>query len=147
VRLGARRFQAARLAYGHGTTNARDEAAALALHALGLPPGAAGNPFERRLTARGAARVLRLFERRVRERKPAPYLTGIAWLGDFRFFVDGRVIVPRSHVAGLLLERLAPWIPDPAEIRTALDLCTGSGCLAILAAGGGARPPRGGAPV
>lgn len=135
VRHGTRLFRAARLAFGHGTTNARDEAAYLTLHALGLPPGAAPGTFLRRVAPAAAARVLELFERRVRERKPAAYLTREAWLGEYRFYVDERAIVPRSHIAELLREGLAPWISHPGRMRAALDLCTGSGCLAILLAG------------
>jgi ribosomal protein L3 glutamine methyltransferase len=134
IHHGARRFRAARLAYGHGTANARDEAAYLALHALGLPLDAPERILAGRVAPRDAARVARLFERRIRERKPAAYLTGEAWLGDVRFQVDERVIVPRSHIAGLLRDGLAPWIPEPGRLRAALDLCTGSGCLAILMA-------------
>jgi len=78
--------------------------------------------------------VLTLFGRRIRSRKPAAYLTREAWLGDFRFYVDERVVVPRSHIAGLLRKDLAPWIPDRRAIKSALDLCTGSGCLAVLLA-------------
>ncbi len=77
---------------------------------------------------------MRLFDRRVRERKPAAYLIREAWLGDHRFYVDERVIVPRSHIAGLLREGLSPWLARPGNVRSVLDLCTGSGCLAILAA-------------
>lgn len=132
VRHGARRFRAARLAYGHGTTNAHDEAAYLTLHALGLKPDAPARAFERRVEPTIATQVLRLFERRLRERKPAAYLTRAAWLAEFRFYVDERAIVPRSHIAGLLRAKLAPWITG--GVRTALDLCTGSGCLAILLA-------------
>lgn len=134
MRSGTRRFRAAGLAFGHGTTNARDEAAYLTLHALKLPLDAARGAFARRVGPRAARHVLNLFERRIRERKPAAYLTREAWLGGLRFYVDERVIVPRSHIAGLLLDRLDPWISDPAGVRTALDLCTGSGCLAILLA-------------
>ncbi len=134
VRHGARRFRAARLAYGQGTANARDEAAYLTLHALGLKPDAPARDFERRVEPAIATRVLHLFERRIRERKPAAYLTRSAWLGEFRFYVDERAIVPRSHIAELLDERLAPWITGSGHVRTALDLCTGSGCLAILLA-------------
>ena len=75
-----------------------------------------------------------LIARRVDERTPAAYLTGEAWLGDYRFTVDPRVIVPRSFIAELLFERLAPWIDDPTAVSSVLDLCTGSGCLAIIAA-------------
>jgi ribosomal protein L3 glutamine methyltransferase len=134
VRLGARRFSAARLVFGHGTRNARDEAAYLVLHALNLPPDAAAGAFDRRVRPLDARRVLTLFERRIRSRKPAAYLTREAWLGDFRFYVDERVVVPRSHIAGLLRGNLAPWIPDRRAIKSILDLCTGSGCLAILLA-------------
>jgi len=134
VRLGARRFRAARLVFGHGTRNAGDEAAYLALHALHLPPDAAAGAFDRPVGPRDARRVLTLFERRIRSRKPAAYLTREAWLGDFRFHVDERVVVPRSHIAGLLRENLAPWIPDRRAIKSVLDLCTGSGCLAVLIA-------------
>lgn len=134
IRHGARRFRAARLAYGHGTNSARDEAAYLTLYALGLPLDAPARVFARRVPRRDAARATQLFERRIRERKPAAYLTGEAWLGDFRFHVDERVIVPRSHIVGLLRDRLAPWIPDAGRLRSALDLCTGSGCLAVLMA-------------
>ena len=134
VRHGVRRFRAARLAFGHGTGNAHDEAWWLVLHALGLPPDAGTAVCEQPVAPSTARRILQLFERRVRTRKPAAYLTGEAWLGDLRFRVDERVVVPRSHIATLLREDLGPWIPDPREVRSALDLCTGSGCLAVLLA-------------
>jgi ribosomal protein L3 glutamine methyltransferase len=134
VRYGARRFRRARLAFGHGTGSAHDEAAWLVLHALGLPPDAGAGLFERPVSRGAARRALALLERRIRSRKPAAYLTREAWLGDFRFYVDERAVVPRSHIGGLLREKLAPWISDRAVPRTILDLCTGSGCLAILLA-------------
>ena len=134
MRLGARRFRAARLVFGHGTRNVRDEAAYLALHALNLPPDAAAGAIDRLVSPREARRVLTLFERRIRSRKPAAYLTREAWLGYFRFHVDERVVVPRSHIAGLLRKNLAPWIRDRRAIKSALDLCAGSGCLAVLLA-------------
>jgi ribosomal protein L3 glutamine methyltransferase len=133
VRHGARRFRAARLTFGHGTTNARDEAAYLTLHELGLPLDTAAG-LDRQVASGKARRVLDLFARRIRERRPAAYLTQEAWLGAFRFYVDERAIVPRSHIAGLLHEGLAPWIPDRKSVVAALDLCTGSGCLAVLLA-------------
>jgi ribosomal protein L3 glutamine methyltransferase len=136
ISSGARRFRRGRIAYGHGTTNARDEAAYLALHALDLPLDAGTAVFRRQVDPRDARRVLDLFERRIRSRKPAAYITGEAWLGDFRFHVDERVIVPRSHIAALLGEHLAPWLPRPSAVKSALDLCTGSGCLAVLLAHG-----------
>jgi ribosomal protein L3 glutamine methyltransferase len=134
IHEGERRFRAARLEYGHGTLNPRDEAAYLTLHALKLPLHASGRTIARPVSRRDALRARKLFDRRIRERKPAAYLTKEAWLGDLRFYVDERVIVPRSHVAALLQDRLAPWIVRPGRIGTALDLCTGSGCLAILLA-------------
>lgn len=134
VRHGERLLRGARLAFGHGTTNARDEAVWLTYHALGLPLDAPAAALERKVAPRAARRALELLGRRVRERRPAAYLTGEAWLGDLRFFVDERVVVPRSHIAGVLRERLAPWIRDPGAVRSALDLCTGSGCLAVLLA-------------
>jgi len=134
LRVGTRRFRQARLAFGHGTATARDEAAWLVQHGLGLPSDA-GTDFSRRPVSRAAARrILALFERRIRSRKPAAYLTRDAWLGDFRFYVDERVAVPRSHIATLLRAKLAPWISDRRAPGAILDLCTGSGCLAILLA-------------
>ena len=134
VRHGARRFRQAHLVFGHGTTTARDEAAYLALHALGLPQDDEPAVLGRQVSPLDARRVLALFERRIRGRKPASYLTREAWLGDFSFYVDERVIVPRSHIAGLLRENLSPWISRPRTVTAALDLCTGSGCLAVLLA-------------
>lgn len=134
MRLGARRLHAAQLAHGHGTQNARDEAAYLTLHALGLPLDATAGILDRAVSSLAARRVLKLFETRIQSGKPAAYLTREAWLGGFRFYVDERAIVPRSHIAGLVLDRLEPWIASAGKIRTALDLCTGSGCLAILLA-------------
>lgn len=134
VREGAHKFRAARLAFGQGTTNAFDEAAYLTLHALGEPLDGLDGVLDRRLTARQARKIRSLFARRIAKRIPAAYLTGEAWLGDLRFRVDRRVIIPRSFIAELLRENLAPWIRDRSTVRTALDLCTGSGCLAVLLA-------------
>jgi ribosomal protein L3 glutamine methyltransferase len=134
IREGERRFRAAQLVYGHGTFSPREEAACLALHALGLPYDAPERLLARPVETRAAQYARNLFDRRIRERKPAAYLTKEAWLGPFRFYVDERAIVPRSHIAGLLDDGLAPWITRPGSLRSALDLCTGSGCLAILLA-------------
>jgi ribosomal protein L3 glutamine methyltransferase len=123
VRVVAQRLRKAQLHYGHGTTNARDEAAFLVLRGLGLPFEA---PAERVITAREAARVERLVRRRIRERIPVAYLLNEAWLADQPFYVDRRVIIPRSHIAFLLKD-----LGKPSRV---LDLCTGSGCLAVLAA-------------
>ena len=129
VRDVERRLRTARLHYGHGTANPRDEAAFLVLRGLGLPFEA---PADRAVNAREQARVARLLQRRIRERIPLPYLLREAWLADEPFYVDRRVIIPRSHIAELLQQRLRPWLRRP--VRSILDLCTGSGCLAVLAA-------------
>lgn len=134
VRFGVSRFGEAELAFGHGTANAYDEAVYLTLHALRLPPDTLEPFLEARLAPDEVKRVLALFRRRIEERKPAAYLTREAWLGDFRFYVDERVIVPRSFIAELLRDSLAPWVTNPRTVHRVLDLCTGSGCLAVLAA-------------
>jgi ribosomal protein L3 glutamine methyltransferase len=134
LRFAVSRFSEANLFFGHGSASAYDEAVYLILHTLHLPLDRLEPFFDARLTGAELEQVLAVIERRTRERIPAAYLTNKAWLGDFNFFVDERVIVPRSFIAELLRERLEPWIRDPGEIRSALDLCTGSGCLAILLA-------------
>ena len=129
-----RRLTAAGVSYGHGTTNARDEAAWLALHTLHLPLDALEPHLERVLTDAEWKRIAALVDTRIRTRKPTAYLTHEAWLGDYRFYVDERVIVPRSYIAELLRDEFGPW-RDPARVvRSVLDLCTGSGCLAIILA-------------
>lgn len=127
-----RRFNAAGLHYGHGTHNARDEAAYLILHTLGLPLDALEPHLQRPLSGLERRRLEGIIARRLRERVPAAYLTHEAWLGEFSFYVDRRAIIPRSFIAELLRERLRPWLRRP--VRRALDLCTGSGCLAVLLA-------------
>jgi len=127
-----RRFRRAGLYFGHGTHNARDEAAYLVLHALGLPLDSLTPHLRRPLRAAERSRLGALVERRLRARLPAAYLTKEAWLGEFSFYVDRRVIVPRSFIAELLREGLEPWLPE--RVLRVLDLCTGSGCLAVLAA-------------
>jgi ribosomal protein L3 glutamine methyltransferase len=134
LRFAVSRFLEAGLHFGHGSDNAYDEAAYLVLHALHLPLDGLEPFLDARLTSGEIAALLRIVQRRVKERLPAPYLTGEAWLADHRFFVDERVIVPRSHIAGLLAEQMAPWLTDPEKVESALDLCTGSACLAILLA-------------
>lgn len=121
-----KRLRSARLHYGHGTDNPHDEAAFLVLRGLGLP-------FDTDLGAEAdAQRVEPLIRKRIRERIPVAYLLNEAWLSGESFYVDRRVIIPRSHIAELLADRLQPWAP--ARPRRILDLCTGSGCLAVLAA-------------
>jgi ribosomal protein L3 glutamine methyltransferase len=134
LRYAVSRFTAARLAFGHGMASAWDEAAYLVLHTLKLPLDRLEPFLDARLTHAERDAVLDIIDRRVEQRMPAAYLTREAWLGDFRFYVDERVIIPRSYIAELLPDGLAPWIADPGRIQNVLDLCTGSGCLAILLA-------------
>jgi len=134
LRYAVSRFTAAKLAFGHGMASAYDEAAYLVLHTLKLPLDRLEPFLDARLTHAEREALLDIIDRRVEQRMPAAYLTREAWLGDFRFYVDERVIIPRSYIAELLPDGLAPWIPDPGRIETVLDLCTGSGCLAILLA-------------
>jgi len=129
IRDAERRFRAARLRYGHGTDNARDEAAFVVLRGLGLGFDAS---LDSDVRPAGQRRVESLVRRRIESRTPAAYLLNEAWLGGHSFYVDRRVIVPRSHIARLLSEKLQPWLSRPP--RRILDLCTGSGCLAVLAA-------------
>ena len=134
LRWAVSRFNEAGLFFGHGTDNAYDEAAYLILHTLHLPLDRLEPFLDARLTASERLAVANVLDLRVVRRLPAAYLTGEAWLGDYRFRVDERVIVPRSYFAELLRERLSPWLDDPDAIHAALDMCTGSGCLAILMA-------------
>ncbi|TLD43929.1 MAG: 50S ribosomal protein L3 glutamine methyltransferase [Accumulibacter sp.] len=134
LRFAVSRFNEAKLFFGHGSDNAWDEAAYLLLHHLHLPLDRLEPFLDARLTSEERVGALRLIDRRVSERLPAAYLSNEAWLGEHRFYVDERVIVPRSFIAELLHEQLAPWIDEPDAIGSVLDLCTGSGCLAILAA-------------
>jgi ribosomal protein L3 glutamine methyltransferase len=134
LRFAVSRFHEAGLAFGQGSTNAYDEAAWLILHALHLPLDRLDPFLDAALTQPEVKSVARILRRRVEERIPAAYLTQEAWLGEFRFYVDERAIVPRSYIAELLPGGLEPWIGDPDGIGRALDLCTGSGCLAVLLA-------------
>jgi ribosomal protein L3 glutamine methyltransferase len=134
LRYAVSEFNAAGLFFGHGTTSAYDEAAYLILHTLHLPLDRLEPFLDARLTHAERERVEQVLSRRVNDRIPAAYLTHEAWLGEYRFYVDERVLIPRSYIAELLREDLMSWVPDPARILTALDLCTGSGCLAILLA-------------
>ena len=134
LRFAVSRFNQAKLFFGHGSNDAYDEAAYLILHTLHLPLDRLDPFLDARLTDSERAEVLNIIQRRVEQRVPAAYLTNEAWLGDFRFYVDERVIVPRSFIAELLHEQLAPWVEDADAIGSVLDMCTGSGCLAILAA-------------
>lgn len=134
IEAAATRFERAGLHFGHGTHTAYDEAAWLMLHALDAPIDTLDAQLRRAPTAAQAERFDRLVSQRIDRRIPAAYLIHEAWLGEHRFHVDERVIVPRSFIAELLDEALTPWVADPAPVTSVLDMCTGSGCLAILAA-------------
>jgi ribosomal protein L3 glutamine methyltransferase len=129
----ASRFARGRLFFGHGTHDAPEEAAWLLCHVLRIPFDALPGSLDRPVGAAAARRLEHLATRRVKTREPLAYILREAWLANHRFYVDRRVIVPRSHIAELLPNRLASWLPW-GEARRVLDLCTGSGCLAILAA-------------
>lgn len=133
IRWGMSRFNEADLYFGHGTDNALDEAAYLVLHTLHLPPQV-GEPYlETRLTESERRRVVDILLRRVEERLPAPYLTHEAWYGGIPFYVDERVLIPRSPVVELIEAHFEPWV-QPEKVSNILDLCTGSGCIAITCA-------------
>lgn len=134
LRYAVSTFSEAGLSFGHGSLSAYDEAAYLILHTLHLPLDTLDPFLDANLTAQEKATLLELLKRRVEQRIPAAYLTHEAWLGEFKFYVDERVIVPRSFIAELLRERLFPWVADADNTTAVLDLCTGSGCLAIVAA-------------
>lgn len=134
VRFAVSRFTEAGLAYGHGSETALDEAVYLVCHGLSLPLDQAGTFLDARLLPAEIEQVLQLLQRRVIERRPAAYLTHEAWIGSHRFYVDERAIVPRSYIGHWLGGDLSPWIREPEQIADVLELCTGSGCLAIVLA-------------
>jgi ribosomal protein L3 glutamine methyltransferase len=134
LRYGVSRFRAAGLVFGHGTSTALDEAAFLILSALDLPVDELDPWLDCRLTRSERTRIAALFDARIATRKPAPYLVNRAYIRGYGFYCDERVIVPRSYIGELLDGELASAVPDPDAITSVLDLCTGSGCLAILAA-------------
>ncbi len=129
----AGRLARARLHYGHGTDNPRDDAAALVFHALGLAHESAPGSYANPVSPADAARAMSLVERRARERLPSAYLTGISWFAGYPIRVTRDVLVPRSPIAELCAAGFAPWV-DPTSVRHVLDIGTGSGCIAIAAA-------------
>ena len=134
LRYAVTRFNGANLFFGHGSTNAFDEAAYLLLHTLKLPLDRLDPFLDARLLPDEVQALLKVIDRRAVERVPAAYITREAWLAGYRFYVDERAIVPRSFIAELIPEQFAPWVSDPDDIGSVLELCTGSGCLAILMA-------------
>lgn len=134
IRYAVSRFNERKLFFGHGSDNAWDEAVYLVLHALHLPPDQLEPFMDARVLPSERETALSLIDLRCEHRLPAPYLTHEAWLQGYAFHVDQRVIVPRSPIAELLMNQLSPWVVDPYEVTGILDLCTGSGCLAIIAA-------------
>lgn len=134
LRFAVSRFNQSGLSFGHGSANAYDEAAYLVLHTLHLPLDLLDPFMDARLSAAEIDAVLNVIERRATERVPAAYITQEAWMHGFRFYVDERAIVPRSFIGELLQDGLQPYVEDPEQVSAVLELCTGSGCLAILAA-------------
>ena len=134
LRHAVTRFNTEGLFFGHGSDNAFDEAAYLLLHTLKLPLDKLDPFLDARLTPKEIEHLLDLIERRAKDHVPVAYLTHEALLGDYRFYVDERVIVPRSFIAELIPELFQPWVADPDAVTSVLELCTGSGCLAIMLA-------------
>jgi ribosomal protein L3 glutamine methyltransferase len=134
LRYAVTRFNSAKLFFGHGSANALDEAAYLLLHTLHLPIDKIDPFLDARLLPGEIDAVLDVIEKRAKDRIPASYLTKEAWLGSYRFYVDERVIVPRSFIAELIPDRFSPWVEDSDSIENILELCTGSGCLPIMLA-------------
>ena len=133
IRYGASRFNAAGLTFGHSYDNAIDEATQLVLHALHMPHDLSPVYAQSRLTADEKAEILELFRRRIEDRTPAAYLTGEAWFAGLSFKSDPRALVPRSPIAELIESGFEPWLGG-REVNRALDICTGSGCIAIAMA-------------
>lgn len=134
LRYAVTRFNAAQLFFGHGSVEAFDEAAYLILHTLKLPLDKLEPFLDARLLPEEVASVLAVIDRRTVDRVPAAYITNEAWLGTYNFYVDERTIVPRSFIAELIPDYFAPWVNQPDNISNILELCTGSGCLAIMLA-------------
>ncbi|WP_332876897.1 50S ribosomal protein L3 N(5)-glutamine methyltransferase [Massilia sp. S19_KUP03_FR1] len=134
LRYAVSRFNAAKLFFGHGSAEAFDEAVYLILHTLKLPLDRLDPFLDARLLPDEVTQVLVVIERRAVDRVPAAYITNEAWLGTYPFYVDERVLVPRSFIAELIPEFFSPWVEDPDAVQNVLELCTGSGCLAIMLA-------------
>jgi ribosomal protein L3 glutamine methyltransferase len=133
ITRATRSLKRAGVFFGHGTDNARDEAFALVFHVMRLPHDSPAGVLERRVSAAELARFSELLARRVQDRVPLPYLTHQSWFAGLPFYVDERVLIPRSPIAELIENRFAPWI-DPGGVRAVLDMGTGSGCIALACA-------------
>ena len=133
INRGARRLKRAKVFYGHGTDNAVDEAAALVFHAMNLSHDLGAAVYRKRVSAASRKRAEEFIERRIKERVPAVYLTNETWFAGLPFYVDPRVLIPRSALAELIERRFSPWI-DPKRVQRVLDVGTGSGCIAIACA-------------
>lgn len=133
IRWSVSRFNEAGLYYGHGTDSAWDEAVALVLHTLHLPHDVNPTVMDARITSDERDKLYSLIHRRIHERIPVPYLTQQAWFAGLPYYVDERVLIPRSPIAELIESEFLPWI-ELNEVQTILDLCTGSGCIAIACA-------------
>jgi ribosomal protein L3 glutamine methyltransferase len=133
IRIATSQFNAAGLYYGHGTDNAWDEAIALVLHTLHLPHDINPTVLEARLLQDEKSILAELIDLRVKKRIPVPYLTHEAWFSGLPYYVDERVLIPRSPIAELVENHFQPWI-DIVNVHNILDLCTGSGCIAIACA-------------
>ncbi|HEY0563734.1 MAG TPA: 50S ribosomal protein L3 N(5)-glutamine methyltransferase [Methylophilus sp.] len=134
LRYAVSQFEQSDIFYGHGTDNSYDEAVWLIMSALHLPHDTLNNFLEAHLTAGERSYLLDLITQRITQHTPTAYLVKEAWLQGFKFYVDERVIVPRSFIAELLADGLQPWIEYPELIHSAADICTGSGCLGVLLA-------------
>ncbi len=135
IRYAVSQFEASDIFYGHGADNSYDEAVWLIMSGLHLPMETLENFLDASITTLERKHLAYLIEQRVTKRVPTAYLVREAWLHDFKFYVDERVIVPRSFIAELLLDdSLSAWIEYPEMIERAADICTGSGCLGILLA-------------
>jgi len=133
IRYAMSEFNAAQIYYGHGTDNALDEATTLVLHVLHLPHDLPGNFMGSQLLLSEKQAILKLIARRIQERVPLPYLIKDAWFAGVQFYVDERVLIPRSPLAEIIEQQFEPWV-DVSRVKNILDLCTGSGCIAIACA-------------
>jgi len=134
IRYAVSQFEASDIFYGHGTDNAYDEAVWLIMSAVHLPMDTLNNFLDARLTTTERVKLANLIEQRITQHTPTAYLVKEAWLQGLKFYVDERVLIPRSFIAELLAQELSPWIEFPEMVESAADICTGSGCLGVLLA-------------